>query len=63
VVVLSARLADGAPVPLRWDKASKRSVGELRVPLSALGPQEVVFEAVDGAKNVSFARTRLEVRP
>jgi Ca-activated chloride channel family protein len=63
VIVLSARLADGAPVPLRWDKASKRSVGELRVPLSAIGPQEVVFEAVDGAKNVSFARTRLEVRP
>jgi Ca-activated chloride channel homolog len=63
VVVLSARLGDGAPVPLRWDKASKRSVGELRVPHAALGPQEVVFEAMDGAKNVSFARAKLEVRP
>jgi Ca-activated chloride channel family protein len=63
VVVLSARLGDGAPVPLRWDAASRRSVGELRVPPSALGPQEVVFEAMDGAKNVGFARTRLEVKP
>jgi len=63
VIVLSARLADGPPVPLRWDKAARRSVGELRVPPGASGRQEVVFEAVDGAKNVSFARTMLEVRP
>jgi len=63
VIVLSARLGDGPPVPLRWDAAARRSVGELRVPVSALGPQELVFEAVDGAKNVSFARARLEVRP
>lgn len=63
VVVLSARLGEGPPVPLRWDAAAHRSVGELRVPPAAVGPQEVVFEAVDGAKNVGFARTRLEVRP
>jgi Ca-activated chloride channel family protein len=63
VIVLSARLQDGAPVPLRWDAAARRSVGELRVPHGASGRQEVVFEAVDGAKNVSFARATLEVRP
>jgi len=63
VVVLSARLGDGPPVPLRWDGRSRRSVGELRVPDAALGPQEIVFEAVDGAKNVGFARASLEVRP
>jgi Ca-activated chloride channel family protein len=63
VVVLSARLGEGPPVPLRWDGRSRRSVGELRVPDAALGPQEIVFEAVDGAKNVGFARASLEVRP
>jgi len=63
VIVLSARLGEGPPVPLRWDAAARRSVGELRVPLAAVGAQEIVFEAVDGAKNVGFARTRLEVRP
>jgi Ca-activated chloride channel family protein len=63
VVVLTARLGEGPPVPLRWDAASRRSLGELRVPASAAGPQEVVFEAVDGAKNVGFARVRLEVTP
>ena len=63
MVLLQARLADGAPVPLRWDRASRRSVGELRVPANLTGRQEVVFEAVDGAKNVSFARTALEIRP
>ena len=63
VIVLSARLADGPPVPLRWDKAARRSVGELSVPAGTIGRREVVFEAVDGAKNVSFARTMLEVRP
>ena len=63
VILLQARLADGAPVPLRWDARARRSVGELRVPANLTGRQEVVFEAVDGAKNVSFARTALEVRP
>lgn len=63
VVLLSARLGDGAPIPLRWDAASKRSVGLLRVPPSASGLQELVFEAVDGAKNHGFARASLEVRP
>jgi len=63
VIVLQARLGDGPPVPLRWDPAARRSVGELRVPSTLDGRQEVVFEAVDGAKNVGFARTVLEVRP
>ena len=63
VILLQARLADGAPVPLRWDAKARRSVGELRVPPTAAGRQEVVFEAVDAAKNVSFARAVLEVRP
>jgi len=63
VIVLQARLADGAPVPLRWDAKARRSVGELRIPATAAGRQEVVFEAVDAAKNVSFARAVLEVRP
>ncbi len=63
VVFLTARLGDGAPVPLRWDPAAKCSVGLLRVPEGPPGPREVVFEAVDGAKNRGFARTSLEVRP
>ncbi len=64
VILLSARLGDGAPVPLRWDDAAKRSVGTLAVPATlTIGSQEVVFEAVDGAKNHGFARARLEVRP
>jgi Ca-activated chloride channel family protein len=63
VVVLSARLGDGPPVPLRWDEAARRSVALLPVPASLAGPVEVFFEAVDGAKNASFARARLEVRP
>jgi Ca-activated chloride channel family protein len=63
VVLLSARLADGAPVPLRWDDRSRRSVGVLVVPPSMAGAQEVFFEAVDAAKNRGFARARLEVRP
>ena len=63
VILLSARLGDGAPVPLRWDDRSRRSVGMLLVPASMAGPQEVFFEAVDAAKNRGFARARLEVRP
>jgi hypothetical protein len=34
----------------------------LRLPASAAGVQEVVFEAVDLAKNVGFGRAVLEVR-
>jgi Ca-activated chloride channel family protein len=63
VILLSARLGDGAPVPLRWDDRSRRSVGVLLVPASMAGTQEVFFEAVDAAKNRGFARARLEVRP
>ena len=63
VVLLSARVGDAPPVPLRWDPASHSSVGLARLPAGASGPQEVVFEAVDAAKNRGFARATLEVRP
>jgi Ca-activated chloride channel family protein len=63
VVFLSARIGDAPPVPLRWDAAEQRSVGLLRVPAGAAGPTEVLFEAVDAAKNRGFKRASLEVRP
>ncbi len=63
VVLLQARLGQQAPVPLRWDTIAKRSVGFLRVPAKLRGRHEVVFEAVDGARNRGFAARVLEVRP
>jgi Ca-activated chloride channel family protein len=64
VIFLSARLGDGAPVPLRWDAAARRSTGTLQVPAGLpAGRQEIVFEAVDGANNHGFARASLELRP
>jgi Ca-activated chloride channel family protein len=63
VVFLSARLGDGAPVPLRWDPIAKCSIGLMRVPEGPPGSREIIFEAVDGAKNRGFARAALEVRP
>jgi Ca-activated chloride channel family protein len=63
VVFLHARLGDGPPVPLRWDAAAGCSVGLLRVPAGPAGSREVLFEAVDGAKNRGFVRASLEVRP
>jgi Ca-activated chloride channel family protein len=63
VIVLEARLGEGAPVPLRWDDTSKRSVGFLRVPSMMLGAETLFIEAVDAAKNRGFARTTIEVRP
>jgi Ca-activated chloride channel family protein len=63
VIVLEARLGDGAPVPLRWDEASKRSVGFIHVPSALIGAQAVFIEAVDAAKNRGFARALVEVRP
>ncbi len=63
VVFLHARLGDGAPVPLRWDAAAGCSVGLLRVPSGPPGTREVLFEAVDGAKNRGFVRAALEVKP
>ncbi len=62
VIFLSARVGNLPPVPLRWDKAANASTGRLRLPASVLGVQEVVFEAVDQAKNVGFGRARMEVR-
>jgi Ca-activated chloride channel family protein len=63
VVFLHARLGDGPPIPLRWDAAAGCSVGLLRVPSGPPGSREVLFEAVDGAKNRGFVRASLEVRP
>ncbi len=63
VVVLNARLGDGAPVPLRWDGSARASVGTLLVPAGSSGPQELFLEAVDGAKNHGFARLAVEVLP
>ena len=62
VIALYARVADGPPIPLRWDAASGRSLGSVPVPSNLAGAVEVFFEAVDGAKNRGFARARLEVR-
>jgi len=63
VVQLTARVGDAPPVPLRWDPESKRSVGLLRINEQLIGNQEVLFEAVDGAKNRGFARSTVEVKP
>ena len=63
VIFLSARVGTLPPVPLRWDKAAHASTGRLRLPSSSVGIQEVVFEAVDLAKNVGFGRASIEVRP
>jgi hypothetical protein len=63
VIFLSARVGDLPPVPLRWDKAARASTGRLRLPSSVVGIQDVVFEAVDLAKNVGFGRASIEVRP
>ena len=63
VVLLTARIGDAPPIPLRWDPESRRSVGLLRIPDRLSGSQEVLFEAVDGAKNHGFARAVLEVKP
>ena len=62
VIFLSARVGNLPPVPMRWDKAANASTGRLRLPASVAGVQEVVFEAVDLAKNVGFGRAKLEVR-
>jgi Ca-activated chloride channel family protein len=63
VIFLSARVGNLPPVPMRWDKTAHASTGRLRLPASVVGMQEVVFEAVDLAKNVGFGRAMLEVRP
>lgn len=63
VVFLTARVGDGAPVPLRWDAAAKASVGEVTVPVTRDPRAPIFFEAVDGAKNRGFARASLEVLP
>jgi Ca-activated chloride channel family protein len=62
VVILTARIGEAPPVPLKWDSKAKCSVGYLRIPNNLAGRQEVFFEAVDGAKNRGFARSILEVK-
>jgi Ca-activated chloride channel family protein len=62
VVILTARIGNAPPVPLKWDNKDKCSIGYLRVPGNMSGKCEVFFEAVDGAKNRAFARSVLEVR-
>lgn len=63
VVFLSARVGSLPPVPMRWDRTAQASVGRLHLPSSVVGSQEIVFEAVDQAKNVGFGRATIEVRP
>jgi len=63
VVMLNARMGEAPPVPLRWDPEAHCSVGYLRIPEDCHGSQEVLFEAVDAARNRGFARTALEVKP
>lgn len=63
VVFLSARVDGGAPVPLRWDAAARQCVGQVWLAPDSAGTREVLFEAVDGARNRGFARAILEVRP
>ena len=63
VIVLTARVGDGPPVPLRWSQADRRSVGVVTIPTTLSGVAEVFFEAVDGAKNHGFARATLKVLP
>jgi Ca-activated chloride channel family protein len=63
VVLLTARLGSAPPIPLSWDPKEKCSVGHLRVPGGLRGRQEVLFEAVDGARNHGFHRATLEVEP
>jgi Ca-activated chloride channel family protein len=62
VVALTARLAGGLPVPLRWDGGAKANVAELVLPQGVGGSVPVLFEAIDGAGNHGFARATLRVR-
>jgi Ca-activated chloride channel family protein len=62
VIVLTARVGEGLPVPLRWDGASKANVAELFLPQGVTGSVPVLFEAIDGAGNHGFARATLGVR-
>ncbi len=62
VVVLTARVGDGLPIPLRWDGPAKANLGELRLPQGVTGSVPVLFEAIDGAGNHGFARATLRVR-
>jgi Ca-activated chloride channel family protein len=63
VVFLTARIGDGAPIPLRWDAGEKRCVGLAPVPYGTAGRVQVTFEAVDAARNHGFATATLEVKP
>ncbi|MBP7675899.1 MAG: hypothetical protein KBB14_06210 [Thermoanaerobaculia bacterium] len=62
VLALTARVGDGAPVPLRWDGAARANVADLFLPQGLTGSVPVHFEAIDGAGNHGFARAQLRVR-
>jgi Ca-activated chloride channel family protein len=62
VIFLSVRLGDSAPVPLRWNPDTKQSEASVFVPPSTRGPQELFFEAADGAGNYGFARASVVVQ-
>ena len=62
VIVLTARVGDGLPVPLRWDGPAKANVGDLLLPQGVTGSVPVFFEAIDGAGNHGFARATLRIR-
>ena len=64
VILLSARLGDGAAGPAALGRPEQTLGGRPHASrLRMAGAQEVFFEAVDAAKNRGFARARLEVRP
>ncbi|MBL8112521.1 MAG: hypothetical protein JNK60_06525 [Acidobacteria bacterium] len=60
-IVLTARLGDGPPVPLRWDSATKTSIADVPVPVAMASRGDVFFEAVDGAGNHGFARSTVNL--
>ena len=61
---LTARLADGAPVDLRWSSAAAASVGEMRIPESmGVGTYTLTVTAEDLAHNVGTQEVQIEVVP
>ena len=49
--------------PCRTTAGERRRIGLVWIPPGSEGSREVLFEAVDAAKNRGFARAVLEVRP
>ena len=63
VVLLSVRLGEGAPFPCAGTTTPGARSGSCACPRPCREARELFFEAVDGAKNRGFARTRLRVEP